>query len=738
MKNTRRQHTPLKHEDKKLCRYQQTRRDYFLQKHLAPDAEWKLYHQWRKCGIMAEFYTIPPTYTYPNKFTPVDQDTLEGIQVMMREGWVKPVKDWHSQPGHYSKLKLVKKASGKWRFTLACVEINKYTVKRHFKVDDLRTLKQMLEPNMYMALLDIKDAFYSKAHQLHRDCKKFFRFALKLDKALNVYEFQVTPQGWTSSPRAMHIMIREAKKEANSMGILHARATDDIIIVNHSERECGRQLIIMENILRRHNYVTKPEKKRLPNRKQIWFGAKIETSPHVKFTATKDKIKEMKRMATWMLKKDDSRQVTPRMIAGFVGKIRSAALYLECAMAHTYNLIQAQTLALAESGQAWDVPTNLSETARRELIFFKTRCTYPGRHMPTNLIEILLVSDASNSGYGGKILRLPEPWQPHVQQAVLGFWIGDELKMHINEKEHEGSFRVAKGCLNPARDFVQQLTPTIYHLNVLTDNQVSRSYNNKQGGKSQLLNEITMAFHSWAKNTFSPSELVITATYLEGEKMIQIGGDELSRMGRLGEEIKLNPKIFRTLCKMLDFHPEIDLFATRYNTQLQSFHSAHHDRMALATNTLIQIWDRPSYAFPPVNVIPQFLQKVQKEEATILAILPLTPSAGWYPQLQKVVASDPILIAQGRKTFQFPNEYLAPKKQWSRWSWIGILLSSSNSYRTREWRSKTRRKWLRGSGRRTPDRAIRPDGRSFSIGTRQSMVKNRLLNLSLSSALRNG
>ena len=725
------QHTPS-------SRYKTTRREDFLQAELKAEPEWKLQKTWSRSGVRAEFFREPPTYTTPNKFTPIDETTLEGIQHMLDEGWITEIKDWRSNPGTYSKLLLVKKASKKWRFTLACIIVNNYTVKRHFKTDDLRILKDILEPGMFMALLDIKDAFYSKPQRLFPGHRRFFRFATRTDSGIRVYQFTVTPQGWTSSPRALHIMLKEATKAAHLHGILHARATDDIIIVHRSERTCGRHLHKMAEILHHHGYVVKQEKTRLPSRQQEWFGAKIETSPHVKFSATTKKIKEMKRMARWMLKRDDEGTVTPRMTAGFVGKVRSAALYLECAMAHTANLINAKTQALARSGQDWDRPSHLTTAARLELQFFLTRCEFRGRHLPNNLIELLLVADASNSGFGGKILKMPQDWTLHVQMTTLGFWTGDELKMHINEKEHEGSFRVAQGCLNPARNFVSSQEPTVYHLNILTDNQVSRTYHNKQGGTSPLLNKTTLAFQKWASTAFHPSTIVVTSTYLEGERMIEIGGDELSRMGRLGEEIQLNPKMFRTLCKLLNFHPQIDLFATRHNNQLPQFFSAHHDLKAQGTNAMVQEWRRPAYAFPPVNMITRFLQKVQREQSTVLAVLPLTPSATWFPLLQRVVASNPVLLAQGKQMFLAPNDYLKPRKQWSRWAWIGVLLSSSTSHNTKAWRSKTRRRWLRGFGHRTQFQATRANGKPFTIGTKESTVKDRLTNLVLSSALRSG
>ena len=201
-----RQHTPTTSN-----RYRNTRRQDYLQRNLEPEPEWQLHQRWRQHGIQAEFISQPPVYTYPNRITPLDNIIQEGITHMLKNGWIREIHDWHINPGHYSKLKCVKKASGKFRYTLACVEINKYTAKRHFRTDDLRTLKDILEPGMHMGLLDIQDAFYSKAMRLHHQHTRYFRFAIKTQVGIRAFEYTVTPQGWSSSPRAMHIMLREVK-----------------------------------------------------------------------------------------------------------------------------------------------------------------------------------------------------------------------------------------------------------------------------------------------------------------------------------------------------------------------------------------------------------------------------------------------------------------------------------------------------------------------------------------------
>ena len=696
-----------------------------------------LYRQFKREGIGMELFRPPPLYHRPNKIMPPEPVVLEAVKHMLDNHWIREIKNPSQDPGLYAKLKVVKKKTGKIRCTLACCELNKYTVKRHFKSDDLRTLKPLLKPGMYMGLLDIADAFYSKSQRLNPKWRRYVRFAVGTPAAYRAYEFLVTPQGWSSSPRALHIMLQPVTQAINALGILHARATDDIIILHMMKHVCNQQLEQVRKILTDRSFVVKKEKTKYAAQKQVWYGAQIETTPTVYLSVSKDKQRDFRRAAKYTLKLNFEMKLTPRNAAGFIGKIRSAILYLHCAFAHTVHLATAQRMALAASDQNWDKPFKLPEPAIAELYFYLQHAEFKGRHVESYLIEIRMINDASNSGYGGKIQQAPTEILNRCQRANIGFWIKTELTWHINVKELNGAMRLVRTTLTPATDQIRSMNQ-VFHVNILLDNTVAISGFNKQGSNDPLMSSMIIEFMDWCSSHFLPSKLVVTATYLPGTRMIEMGGDELSRMGRLGEEIRLNPSIFKSLCRILNFHPDLDLFATRYNTQLKRFCSPTHDLQATATNAMSIKWHHNAYAFPPLKMIPSLLTKIERDQARLLVVLPLTPSSKWWPLMLSMVASDPIHIQQGKATFQTPNKYLQPLKQWSNWSWIGIVLSSSNSNEARNWRARTRRKWLRSSGRRVPNQGIKSTGKPFTLSSRRSTVTTRLSDLSLSAALRRG
>ena len=78
----------------------------------------------------------------------------------------------------------------------------------------------------------------------------------------------------------------------------------------------------------------------------------------------------------------------------------------------------------------------------------------------------------------------------------------------------------------------------------------------------------------------------------------------------------------RTLAK-INFHPDIDLFASRLNAQFPRYVAFKPDPGAVAIDALtLNLSQYNFYAFPPLSVIATFLHKVQEVRATGLCVIP--------------------------------------------------------------------------------------------------------------------
>ena len=93
---------------------------------------------------------------------------------------------------------------------------------------------------------------------------------------------------------------------------------------------------------------------------------------------------------------------------------------------------------------------------------------------------------------------------------------------------------------------------------------------------------------------------------------------------------------------------DVDLFATRHNTQLKSFFSYHPDPAALASDALVQSWgDLNCYAFPPFVLLGRVLQKIRQERVKkVILIAPNWTAQVWYPALLQLLVDNPLILPQ--------------------------------------------------------------------------------------------
>jgi hypothetical protein len=107
-------------------------------------------------------------------------------------------------------------------------------------------------------------------------------------------------------------------------------------------------------------------------------------------------------------------------------------------------------------------------------------------------------------------------------------------------------------------------------------------------------------------------------------------------------EWKLKEDIFKRICHHY-FIPNIDLFATRHNTQLERFASWHFDSHAVYTDVLSFSWsDVEPYIFPPFSLIGKVISKIflNNVQRAIL-IVPFWLTQNWFPLLILALICNP-------------------------------------------------------------------------------------------------
>ena len=106
-------------------------------------------------------------------------------------------------------------------------ELDKFVEYERFKMDSIHTCIELMQPNCYMASIDLKDAYYSvpidESHQ------KFLKF--QWQGAL--YPFTCLAQGLSSAPRLFTKLLKPVFSYLRRKGHISSGCLDDSLLMDN-------------------------------------------------------------------------------------------------------------------------------------------------------------------------------------------------------------------------------------------------------------------------------------------------------------------------------------------------------------------------------------------------------------------------------------------------------------------------------------------------------------------------
>ena len=216
-----------------------------------------------------------------------------------------------------------------------------------------------------------------------------------------------------------------------------------------------------------------------------------------------------------------------------------------------------------------------------------------------------------------------------------------ESTYHINYLELLSIFNALKAlCANSNK----------CHIGIKSDNSTAVSYINNMGGMtSEALDELACKIWLWCLER----DIFISAQHIPGDTNVQ--ADTLSRNFSDNLEWKLKEDIFKRICHHY-FIPNIDLFATRHNTQLERFASWHYDPDAVYTDAFSCSWsDVEPYIFPPFSLIGKVINKIFSDNVQrAILIVPFWPTQNWFPLLISALICNPTRLPKHKDLLYMP------------------------------------------------------------------------------------
>ena len=271
-----------------------------------------------------------------------------------------------------------------------------------------------------------------------------------------------------------------------------------------------------------------------------------------------------------------------------------------------------------------------------------------------------------------------------------------------------------KGALFAVRAFATDKANIHVHLKM--DNVSAVTYIQKLGGtrSSRLFG---VAHELW--EFCLQRKILLSAEYLPG--YLNVRADWESRHLSDSSDWKLKESLFKQIDRV--WGPlEVDLFATRHNTQLEKYVSWRPDPFAMAVDAFLLEWRQiRAYLFPPFSMIARCLAKCYKEKADVVIVTPTWQNQPWYPTLLEMAVQLPILLPQSQDMLVSPGGEPHPLLA-QKGLQLAVWKVSGNKPWQQEFRSKLPTCWQNTPGGRAQSALTRAPGESGVAGVCQGKL----------------
>lgn len=181
----------------------------------------------------------------------------------------------HSQ-GVYSHVFVVRKPSGKFRLILNLRPLNKFIRYKHFRMESIFMVTNLLFPDCYMQTIDLRDTYLHVP--IHRDFQKFLRLAIRVNLEVLHFQFRALPFGLASFPRIFTKVLAEALAPLRVRAITVIPYLDKLLFVTQSYQQLEENLQEAQLFLRSLGWLINRDKSQLiPTQEVQYLGYRISS-----------------------------------------------------------------------------------------------------------------------------------------------------------------------------------------------------------------------------------------------------------------------------------------------------------------------------------------------------------------------------------------------------------------------------------------------------------------------------
>lgn len=516
---------------------------------------------------------------------------------------------------------LVPKPDGSDRFIINLKNLNEFIQTSHFKMEDLRSAKNLLDKDAFMASIDIEDAYLLVP--INKACRKLLRFRFRGQ----LYEFTCLPFGLSVSPYIFTKIMKPVVNKLRSRGFLSVVYLDDFLCIGDSFESCKANvectIKFLESLGFKINY---SKSQTTPSRRCKYLGFTLDSHEY-RVEPTPKKRTQIMALLKGI---EPNKNYKIRTIAHVIGTLVACCPGVEYGKVFYKRLERAKWLALLVNNNEFEGHMKLNSHVFEDIIWWKRNILEATNRIKTQIYRLVISSDASRTGWGAE----------SGGRVTRGLWSQEDQKLHINHLELLAAFFALRCFASGVRNCEVLLR---------IDNTTAIAYINKAGGiKYSTLSELARDIWQWCENR----NIWVVASYIPSK--LNVEADRASREVNLDTEWELSQDAFQKIVNVYGSF-SIDLFASRINKKCSRFCSRYPDPEAELVDAFTFSWSNENfYAFPPFALILPTLRKIINDKATGVVVAPLWPAQPGYPMFTSLLCQPPLILKPEIHLLQSP------------------------------------------------------------------------------------
>jgi hypothetical protein len=567
-----------------------------------------------------------------------------------------PPSEWWTAGCVFSTLFTVPKADGTLRPCLNLKPCNLCIRHRHFHMEGIETVKELLHPGDWFGKIDLRDAYLQVSFA--QDLRRLLRFTWRG----RAFECLTLIFGLSEAPWLFTKVMRAPVKYLRTLGIRVVIYLDDLLFIADSPELLRAHMQIALDLFQRLGLQAKVAKCVTTPTRIIEFLGYTLNSVEMSCSLPDRKVLTMMASARLVRSHLLTKTGVPVLaLERLLGRLSAASFAIWPTRLHMAGLLSMHRAGLAAS--SGERVLQLTTTAALDdLDFWMSHLrNWNGRSLfrdPTP--DYILESDAAKVGWG--IAWRRDPLTPEVTRGLFS----------LELRRSSSNTRELHAAIFGLMAMIQHFNWSKVTVLLRTDNITTLHYVRRMGGRLIHLTRALLPLAEFLRER----EIRLLVDYLPG--IWNLLADPLSRQEASVADAHLLPEAFRLLEERWGPH-QVDLMASAVNHQIPNYISHLPDAGALWTNLFtwypndaVHGW----YCFPPVARVGRVLQWAVLHEVPMTLVVPDWPSQPWWPLLLTYLSDVPLVFPPQPALLSVPAGSLEESLQWTM---IGCRLSFGSS-----------------------------------------------------------